>query len=136
MGTPRTSRCFTDVAEGLNSLPLYDVLSAWPIIGEGPNLVSEHDARLAMALRGKSVHYKLREIRVRHWQALAQRCGAPGVWEATLRMAQDVRGVMQRVQAQLPSGFPSQIWCTVSEGVQRQADQFLHEVALSRPLTA
>jgi serine/threonine-protein kinase HipA len=112
--------------------PLYDVLSAWPIIGEGPNLVSEHDARLAMALRGKSVHYKLREIRVRHWQALAQCCGAPGVWEAMVRMAQDVRGVMQRVQAQLPSGFPLRVWDPVLAGISRHANQFLQEATLNR----
>ena len=112
--------------------PLYDVLSAWPIIGEGPNLVSEHDARLAMALRGKSAHYKLREIRVRHWQALAQRCGAPGVWEAMLRMSQGVNGVMERVQAQLPSGFPLRVWSPVSEGVKRHANQFLQEATLNR----
>lgn len=112
--------------------PLYDVLSAWPIIGEGPNLVSEHDARLAMALRGKSTHYKLREIRLRHWQALAQRCGVPGVWEAMLRMAQDARGVMERVQAQLPSDFPLRVWDPVLAGILRHADQFLHEVALNR----
>ncbi len=116
--------------------PLYDVLSAWPIIGEGPNLVSEHDARLAMALRGKSTHYKLREIRVRHWRALAQRCGTPGTWEAMLGMAQNVRGVMERVQAQLPGAFPLRVWDPVLAGVSRQANQFLQEVALSGPITA
>ena len=31
--------------------PLYDVMSAWPLIGEGPGLLSEHKIRLAMAIR-------------------------------------------------------------------------------------
>lgn len=112
--------------------PLYDVLSAWPIIGVGSKLVSEHDARLAMALRGKNAHYKLREIRVRHWQALAQRCGAPGAWEAMLGMAQGVQGAMVRVQAQLPKHFPVQVWERVLAGITRHANQFLSEASLNR----
>ena len=85
-----------------------------------------------MALRGTSTHYKLREIRVRHWQALAQRCGAPGAWEAMLRMAQDVQGAMERVQTQLPNEFPAQVWDRVLAGISRHANQFLQEATLKR----
>ena len=55
--------------------PFYDVLSAWPIIGRGPNLLSRHKARLAMAVRGRNVHWKLGEILPRHWDALAKAAG-------------------------------------------------------------
>ena len=39
--------------------PLYDVLSAWPIIGHGKNQLAIEKAKLAMALRGRRAHYRL-----------------------------------------------------------------------------
>ncbi len=109
---------------------LYDVLSAWPILGEGPNLLSEHHTKLAMALRSKSAHYKLREIRVRHWLALAQRCGAPDVWARIQQMAQDVDAALDRVSSQLPTTFPLNVWDAVQAGTRRHASQFLREAEL------
>jgi serine/threonine-protein kinase HipA len=55
--------------------PLYDVLSIWPIMGEGPNKISWHDARLAMSVRGKNKHYLLRDIRRRHFNDIAAQSG-------------------------------------------------------------
>ena len=109
---------------------LYDVLSAWPILGEGPNLLSEHDAKLAMALRSKSAHYKLRDIRVRHWAALAQRCGAPDVWTQIQQMAHGVDAALDRVSSLLPTTFPPRVWDAVQAGTKRHASQFLREAAL------
>lgn len=110
--------------------PLYDVISAWPVMGEGPNLISEHDAKLAMALHSKNTHYKLREIRVRHWRDLAQRCGVPGVWERMLGMVNGMDAALQRVEALLPDDFPQHIWDAMQTGIRGHASQFLREVAL------
>ena len=107
--------------------PLYDVLSAWPIIGEGPNLVSEHKATLAIALRAKTKHYKLGEIRVRHWQALAQSCGAPNVWPKMQGMVRRVDAALAQVQTQLPADFPPRVWDAVQAGIRKHAQQFLRE---------
>lgn len=113
--------------------PLYDVISAWPIIGKGPNLVSEHAAKLAMALHSKNTHYKLREIRARHWLGLAQRCGIPGAWHQMIAMALEVEAAFGRVQAILPDDFPERIWRAVRSGSSRHADQFLREAAALKP---
>lgn len=64
--------------------PLYDVLSAWPIIGPGINQLPIQDAKLAMSIRGRTRHYRLREIQMRHWRALASRVGSPGLWERVI----------------------------------------------------
>ena len=48
--------------------PFYDVLSAWPIIGHGPNQLAYQKAELAMAVRSKNAHWKLKDIQPRHWQ--------------------------------------------------------------------
>jgi serine/threonine-protein kinase HipA len=58
--------------------PLYDVLSAHPLLGEGPGRLSPHKVRLAMAVRSKSAHWKVRDILRRHWVALGQRHGIVG----------------------------------------------------------
>jgi len=109
---------------------LYDVISAWPIIGEGPNLLSEHNVKMAMALHSKNTHYKLREIRARHWMALAKSCGVPGVWEKMLQMVRGVDAALDRVEALLPSGFPLRVWDAVRTGMERYASQFLREAEL------
>lgn len=107
--------------------PLYDVISAWPIIGNGPNNISEHDARLAMALRSKNTHYRLREIRVRHWHDLAQRVGVPAAWNRMLQMVQNVTAALARVEKLLPEDFPPAVWESVQAGTRRHAVQFLEE---------
>ncbi|MDQ6984138.1 MAG: type II toxin-antitoxin system HipA family toxin, partial [Ghiorsea sp.] len=55
--------------------PLYDVLSAWPIIGEGSGRLSWHDTKLAMAFRAKNKHYKLKDISPRHFFDVADKVG-------------------------------------------------------------
>src|SRR5207253_1801785 len=55
--------------------PLYDVLSAWPIIGHGKNQLAIEKAKLAMGLRGRRAHYRLTEITACHWQQLALHTG-------------------------------------------------------------
>jgi serine/threonine-protein kinase HipA len=51
------------------------VLSAWPVTGPGPNHLDYEKLRLAMALRGKNTHYRLRDIQRRHFNDTAQKCG-------------------------------------------------------------
>ena len=105
--------------------PLYDVLSAWPIIGDGANRITYPKAKLAMSVRGeKSAHYRLRDVQARHWQRLAASCG-PGVWERMLQMARAVDGLLQEVEQALPAGFPARTWEPVAAGMRWHAWEFL-----------
>ena len=104
--------------------PLYDVLSAWPIIGAGANRVPYQRAKLAMAVKGVNVHYRLRDIQARHWQRLAASCG-PGVWEQMLQMARSVRHVLEGIESHLPENFPARVWTPIAAGMHRHAVQFL-----------
>lgn len=113
---------------GYSMTPLYDVLSAWPIIGKGSNMLAKQDARLAMALHSRSTHYKLGEIRVRHWKMLANTCGADGVWERMVKMVEGADNALQRVQDQLPTDFPEKTWQRVSDGMKQHAEQFKREM--------
>lgn len=55
--------------------PLYDVLSVWPVTGVGPNLLDTHNVQLAMAVRGKNKHYRMRDIQRPHFNHTAHLCG-------------------------------------------------------------
>lgn len=80
--------------------PLYDVLSAWPAIGNRTNQLPLQDAKLAMAVAGKNRHYKLVDIQPRHWQALATRIGGPELWD---RMQSPGRCCTWHVRSHRPS---------------------------------
>lgn len=101
--------------------PLYDVISVWPVIGHGPNLVAWQEAKLAMAVRSKNVHHELARIQTRHWQGLAQRSGAEGVWEAMQALVARVEPAIAAVQRQLPAGFPERTAQTIFDGLRRQS---------------
>lgn len=100
--------------------PLYDVISVWPVIGRGPNQVAWQEAKLAMAVRSKNVHYELTRIQTRHWHAMAQRSGAEGVWEAMQALAARAEPAITAVQAQLPSGYPQSTAHAIFAGLRRQ----------------
>src|SRR3546814_19834962 len=55
--------------------PLYDVLSAYPVLGEGPGRLSPFRAKMAMAVRSKNAHWRIRDIKRRHWLEVGKRHG-------------------------------------------------------------
>jgi len=55
--------------------PFYDILSAWPIIGRGPNRLDARKAKLAMAVRSSSAHWKMSELKTRSWDATTRIAG-------------------------------------------------------------
>ncbi len=104
--------------------PLYDVLSAWPLIGNGANQLQYLKVKLAMAVRGKSAHYKLSEIQPRHWQALAKRSGVDGAWEAMLGITQRLDAALIEVEKRLPKDFPQELAGAVFNGAREHLKVF------------
>lgn len=94
--------------------PLYDVLSVYPMLGEGPGKLSVHRARMAMAVRSKNAHWQVNKILLRHWQAVGARYGivSPrgfGVDDLIEKAVQHTPAAVQLVQTQLPQGFPMEV---------------------------
>ena len=104
--------------------PLYDVLSAWPLIGNGAHALPYKKTKMAMAVRGKTAHYKLAEIHRRHWQALAERSGVKDAWQAMLDMTQRLDGVLTEVEGRLPADFPKVLAQSVFAGVRMHLEHF------------
>ena len=109
--------------------PFYDVLSAWPLIGDSAFLLQYKKVKLAMAVHSKSAHYKLSEIQYRHWQSLAHRSGVDGAWEAMQNMALQLDAALVKVEKKLPSDFPMALANSLFQGVRQHLAQFERQKA-------
>ena len=102
--------------------PLYDVLSAWPIIGKRSTEVPLEKVKLAMALPGERPRYLLQSIQRRHFEELGRRLG---LGRETDRIIGDLAGraatVSAGIQRRLPKGFPSPLAERILAGLERQA---------------
>lgn len=104
--------------------PLYDVLSIWPIMGEGPNKISWHHARLAMSVRGRNKHYLLKDIQRRHFNAMAAQCGVGETAEPLIKdILAATPAVVASVQKGLPKGFPQHVLDAILQGLMKSAEQ-------------
>lgn len=90
--------------------PIYDVMSAYPVIGAGPNQWADHDIKMAMALLGKNRHYLARSIMRRHFNSTAKKVGYGEDAESLLQdFVARTPQVVERVRADLPVGFSEQV---------------------------
>jgi serine/threonine-protein kinase HipA len=118
--------------DGYSLTPLYDVLSAWPVVGKGPNTWAYQDVTLAMAIRGSRPYRALSRIAVRQWRRLAQQTAVPEAFDEMLRMVEDADRALSRVEQRLPADFPGYVWESIATGVRRHRDRFLTGVAQER----
>ncbi len=108
--------------------PLYDVLSAYPVLGKGSGKISPFKARMGMAVRSKNAHWRMRDILRRHWQALGTRHGVvtedgrhvQALIDDVVARASDV---ISAVHAKLPTGFPMAVADSVLQGLRDAANR-------------
>jgi len=106
--------------------PLYDVLSAYPVLGEGPTQISPFKAKMAMAVRSKNAHWKMRDILRRHWLALGARHGV-GTEDGRRvqflidEMVARTPHVVDAVRAKLPESFPMLMAERIFDGLRDAA---------------
>jgi len=102
--------------------PLYDVLSIYPILGQGANQMAWQRAKLAMAIRSKNTHYHLKNILRRHWGGMAARCGLNLDVEALLsKLVDRTPKVLACCGEGLPPGFPVRVADTIFTGLTLSA---------------
>lgn len=127
-GHAKNFSVFLNAGDSYRLTPLYDVLSAWPVLGHGANSLSPQKARLAMGLRTKNMHYRLREIRARHYRELADKSGVPTVWDKMQELINNVPSALSTVEKRLPPDFPPTLWERISNGMRSHADAFRNEI--------
>lgn len=129
-GHAKNFSIFLERGGGFRLTPLYDVMSAWPVIGTGERKFPLQKLKLAMAVRSKNAHYRLEEILPRHWIATARRNGL-GHWlpQAMEEVAARTESVITLVEARLPPGFPASVAEPVFDGMRRQARKLVSGAA-------
>jgi serine/threonine-protein kinase HipA len=103
--------------------PLYDILSAHPILGHGARQLPPERATLAMAAISNNRHYHWARILPRHWDSTARHCGLDEAHAIRLRheLAAETPAVIERVAADLPSGFPPAVADAIFSGLAAAA---------------
>lgn len=101
---------------------LYDVLSAWPVIGPGNSQIAWQKCKLAMAVRGSSNHYLISQIRRRHWIKHGEitGLGQHEVESIIEELLVETLGVIERVADLLPEQFPPELAACIFDGMRQQ----------------
>lgn len=101
-------------------------MSAWPVIGDAPNKLSAHKAKMAMAIRATNAHRKMKDILPGHWVALGKRHGVLDDGGRTVEtliddVARQTPRVVASVESMLPAGFPASVSDPILRGLERSA---------------
>lgn len=102
--------------------PLYDVMSVYPVLGDGPNQWSPHDIKLAMALLGKNRHYKMQDIQRRHFNSTAQKVGYASTAESIIEeILAKTPAAIAKAQVDLPQDFSPHVLDAILSGLEEAA---------------
>ncbi|MBD7961174.1 type II toxin-antitoxin system HipA family toxin [Comamonas avium] len=125
-GHAKNFSIFIQPGGGYQMTPLYDVLSAWPVIGHGHGKIESRRAKMAMAIPGfKSRHYHLYTIQRRHWKVLANFTRITGLWEEMVAMVEGLEAAIAMVSGNLHSSVQPQFAEQIFTGARVQARKFL-----------
>lgn len=109
--------------------PLYDVLSAWPVIGRRSGQWPQQKLKMAMAWFGeKNRYYKPLEITSRRMLLTAKRLGLGDAQPILNELIAQTPVVIRSVQSQLPAGFPQTVAEPVFTGLQTSASQLQRQL--------
>lgn len=107
--------------------PLYDVLSAYPVLGAKAGMLPPRKVRLAMAIQGDgSRHYLWHSIARRHFEGMAKRCGVDaGIGALLDELAEVTPAVIKAVEKLMPATFPDAVATTIFAGLKKTASQLV-----------
>jgi serine/threonine-protein kinase HipA len=109
--------------------PLYDVLSAWPVIGRRSDQWPQQKLRMAMAWLGDKGRYsKPLEITSRRMLLTAKRLGLSDAQTILHEVITQTPAVVASVRAQLPAHFPESVAEPVLTGLQASAHQLQRQL--------
>lgn len=99
--------------------PLYDVMSAYPIVAK--KQMQQQDLKMAMALTGKNRHYHWHTIQLRHWLSTARQCRFPErIMQSIIEeVCDNMEKVISDVADILPHQFPQYISEPIFSGMRK-----------------
>lgn len=120
-GHAKNFSLFIEPESAFRMTPLYDVISAHPLMTHG-NL-ARAKVKMAMSVKGRNRHYHWARIQPRHFLTTAHNAGfsmaraSTLIWEITHQTDQ----VISTVSARLPRDFPAPIRDSIFDGMTEQA---------------
>jgi serine/threonine-protein kinase HipA len=107
---------------GFGLMPLYDILSAQPIVDSGK--YDFEKLKMAMAL-GVNRHYRIKEIYKRHFLQTAKLCRFD---QGDMQVIMDecvsqIPNVIKVVKAELPKKFPAKIASSIFQGMKNRGSR-------------
>jgi len=124
-GHAKNFSIFHGAGGGYRLTPLYDILSAYPLMGRGRGKLPPQKIRMAMAVSGSRRHYEWSQIEPRHWIETGRRCGIAE--KETLRLIEEIRdgtrSALERVGRQLSNSFPEAIRESIFSGIAASAER-------------
>lgn len=104
--------------------PLYDVMSAYPILGHGNGKIPTEKLKMAMAATGKNRHYTWSKIQGRHWKETASRCGSASLMDDIItEIINTIPQALETVYKSLPPEFPEELAQAIFSGIRNTAER-------------
>lgn len=113
----------TLLSTGFRLTPVYDVMTVWPALAA--RQVEPKQAKLAMSV-GDGKHYRLGEIRRRHWEQTAKKSGFPAASLDSL--IQDLFERSKTLEAflnRLSQQVPPRLIHSIETGIRKHLEAFL-----------
>ena len=101
--------------------PLYDVLSAFPVMSK--KALQPQKIKMAMSLKGRNTHWKWRDIQPRHFISTAENIKYP-VDKAISHyqyFIDNVENAIAKVEGKIPNNFPAYVADAIFSGLRKQA---------------
>ncbi len=126
-GHAKNFSIFLEAGGSYRLAPLYDILSAYPVMGGGHGKLPMQKIKMAMAVYGANRHYEWSRIEPRHWVETGRRCGIAE--ESTRRLMNEIgenaKGVLERVGQRIPGSFPGRLQEAIFVGVKSAAQRLI-----------
>ena len=104
--------------------PLFDVMSIWPVEGNGPGQFSIFKAKVAMTIVGKNKHYHFKDIERRHFNHMAARYfNRTDAQDVIAQVLEKTPTAIENMRGRLRTGFPEQVAQSLFSGLQSAADR-------------
>lgn len=112
---------------GYSLAPIYDVMSAYPLLAK--RQIELRKMKMAMAFKGKHVHYLWDSILHRHFLSTARICRFPATEMETIiaDLLQQMDGIIEQTAGGLPSDFPDDIARSVFDGMKQARDRLIRQ---------
>ena len=124
-GHAKNFSVFLHPGGGCRLAPLYDILSAYPILAKRG--LAPQEIKTAMAADGKSRHYDWAKILGRHWLSTARKARFPASDASAVLedCVARIPAVIETAASELPKGFPAHVADPILEGIEATGRRLL-----------